>query len=92
MYGESTVSDGVQTVARRDLMVRAWPWQLLCERLNSWQKVHECYVCGAGNSQMAQAGLGRGHEDSSESSSVSREAFAGMHESSVMLGVLGESS
>jgi len=47
---------------------------------------------GAAVTQMAQAGLRRTRRRQRRSPSVSREAFAGTRESSVMLGVLEEFS
>ena len=59
--------------------------------LSCYQKVHELYLCCAsqpdGPSRAWQA-TGR----QQRSPSVSREDFAGTHESSGMLGVLGEFS
>ena len=58
--------------------------------LSSCQEVYELYVCRGshpdGPSQASQ------DTTTATESSLSREAFAGMHESSVMLGVLGEFS
>ena len=58
--------------------------------LSCYQKVHELYLCCASHPD----GPSRACQDTKTAaqSSVSREAFVGTHESSVMLGVPGEFS